>query len=101
MKRRLLAIVAIAAGALVWSPVGPAPLTITQPAAAQGSVIIAGSTPDDAGNSIGSPNAGPKPQNSGDRGGWAQLLVLGVLATGVSFIMWRIFHDSRGGQNTT
>ncbi len=98
MKRRLLAAVAITASALMWSPVG---LSIVDPAAAHGTVIIAGSAPDDAGNSIGSPNAGPKPQNSGDRGGWAQLLILGVLATGVSFIMWRIFHDARGGQNTT
>ncbi len=45
---------------------------------------------DDAGRIIGSPDAGPDPQNSGDRGGWAQLLTLAVMMAGVVFIAWRI-----------
>lgn len=45
---------------------------------------------DDAGRIIGSPAAGPKPQHSGDRGGWAQFATLGFLVVGLSFIAWRI-----------
>lgn len=45
---------------------------------------------DDAGRIIGSPAAGPAPENPGDRGGYAQLLTLMVMAGGVSFMAWRI-----------
>ncbi len=40
---------------------------------------------------IGCDNAGPKPQSSGDRGGWAQLLTLLMLAVAVTFIAVKIF----------
>lgn len=45
---------------------------------------------DDAGRIIGSPAPGPDPQHSGDRGGFAQLLTLAFLVSGVSFVAWRI-----------
>jgi hypothetical protein len=44
---------------------------------------------------IGSPDPGPKPENPGDRGGWAQLMTLGVLVAGVGFIMWRVTRALR------
>ena len=53
---------------------------------------------DDAGRIIGSPAAGPKPQHSGDRGGWAQFATLGFLVTGVSFIAWRIRRSMTAAQ---
>lgn len=48
---------------------------------------------DDAGRIIGSPDAGPKPQHSGDRGGWAQFATLGFLVVGVTFVAWRIRRE--------
>ncbi len=51
--------------------------------------------PVDAGRIIGSPDAGPDPRQSGDRGGWAQLLTLGVLVVGVGFILLRILRAAR------
>jgi len=45
---------------------------------------------DEAGRIIGSPSAGPAPEHPGDRGGYAQLLTLGVMVGGVSFVAWRI-----------
>ena len=40
---------------------------------------------------IGCDDAGPKPQSPGDRGGWAQLLTLLMLAVAVTFITVKIF----------
>ena len=44
---------------------------------------------------IGSPEAGPKPQQSGDRGGSLQFATLGAVAAAVGFIMWRIARAVR------
>ena len=44
---------------------------------------------------IGSPEAGPKPQQSGDRGGSLQFATLGAVAAAVGFIMWRIARAAR------
>ena len=44
---------------------------------------------------IGSPEAGPKPQQSGDRGGSLQFATLGAVAAAVGFIMWRIVRATR------
>lgn len=57
--------------------------------------------PPGARRSIGSPEAGPKPEHSGDRGGWAQLTLLGALALGVGFIMWRIGRAVHRGPAVT
>ncbi len=54
--------------------------------------------PDDApglGSIIGSPDAGPEPDDAGDRGGYAQLGLAIVLLVAVSFIGWRIFRESK------
>lgn len=47
------------------------------------------------GKIIGSPDAGPDPQDAGDRGGWAQLALAGVLLVGVGFITFRIARGVR------
>lgn len=44
---------------------------------------------------IGCDDAGPKPQNPGDRGGWAQLMTLGVMALGLAFIVTKIVRSAR------
>ena len=44
---------------------------------------------------IGSPEAGPKPQQSGDRGGSLQFATMGAVAAAVGFIMWRISRAAR------
>lgn len=60
----------------------------------------AGDLPPGAGRIIGSPDPGPDPQHSGDRGGWRQLVLLGALAAAVTAIMGRVLlaarrHDQR------
>lgn len=50
------------------------------------------------GDIIGSPDAGPDPEDAGDRGGWAQLTLALLLLGGVLFIGSRILHESRQGR---
>ena len=80
MKRR------IAVGALLLLLLGGA-----SPAAAQDDL------PDSCRTIIGCPDAGPAPENPGDRGGYAQLLTLAVLVGGVGFIAWRVSRAVRHG----
>jgi hypothetical protein len=47
------------------------------------------------GSIIGTPDAGPKPEDPGDRGGYAQLGLAVVLAGGIAFIGSRIVRESR------
>ena len=51
--------------------------------------------PSGADRIIGSPEAGPDPQQSGDRGGSLQFATLGAVAAAVGFIMWRISRAAR------
>ena len=51
--------------------------------------------PEGADRIIGSPDPGPKPQQSGDRGGSLQFATLGAVAVAVAFIMWRIARSAR------
>lgn len=44
---------------------------------------------------IGSPDPGPDPQHSGDRGGSLQFATLGAVAVAVAFIMWRVTRSTR------
>ena len=44
---------------------------------------------------IGSPDPGPDPLHSGDRGGSLQFVTLGGVAVAVAFIMWRIARSAR------
>jgi len=57
-----------------------------------------GDIPDDAFTIIGTPDAGPAPEDAGDRGGWAQFAVLGALVAGVGFVFWRIASSARAAQ---
>jgi hypothetical protein len=50
------------------------------------------------GEIIGSPEAGPDPEDAGDRGGWAQLTLAGVMLGGVLFIARRVVKESRSGR---
>ncbi len=94
MRPALLAIVAI--GILLS---GPAMIAESSTASAAGIAEDAGDVdpeiPPGAGRIIGSPDAGPDPLQSGDRGGWAQLVTLGALTCGVGFIMWKIISAAR------
>ena len=74
---------------------------LTSPAAAEDGGDVEPEIPPGAGRIIGSPDAGPDPQHSGDRGGWAQLLTLGALAGGVGFIMWKIISAARQAPGST
>lgn len=65
------------------------------PAAAQDDI------PDACRTIIGCPDAGPKPENPGDRGGYAQLLTLGVLTCGVGFIAVKVTLAVRAGDRRT
>ena len=47
---------------------------------------------------IGSPDPGPDPQHSGDRGGSLQFVTLGAVAVAVAFIMWRIARAARAAR---
>ena len=49
---------------------------------------------------VGCDDAGPKPQNPGDRGGWAQFLTLGAVAVGLAFIATKIIRATRGARTT-
>jgi hypothetical protein len=62
------------------------------PAAAQDDEI-----PDACRTIIGCADAGPEPENPGDRGGYAQLLTLAVLAGGVGFIVFKVGRAVRDG----
>lgn len=97
MIRRVVAVVCIAVASVVANPSSVVLIGGADPVGAS-MVEPAGAVPDDAGNSIGSPDAGPKPQQSGDRGGSAQLTLLAVLVVAVSFVMWKILHGARGGR---
>ncbi len=51
--------------------------------------------PPGAGRIIGSPDPGPEPRQSGDRGGWRQLVLMAALAGAVTFIMVQILRSTR------
>ena len=56
------------------------------------------SIPDDAFSIVGTPDPGPKPEHSGDRGGWAQFLTLGLIVAGVGLVGWRIARGMRSAR---
>ncbi len=47
---------------------------------------------------IGSPDPGPDPLHSGDRGGSLQFATLGAVAIAVAFIIWRIARAARAAR---
>ena len=68
------------------------------PAATAGAQIVEDEQTDEApglGNIIGTPEAGPAPEDAGDRGGWAQLFLAVVVFGGIGFIASRIARGLR------
>lgn len=65
------------------------------PAGTGGSINQVYETPSGADRIIGSPDAGPAPQHSGDRGGALQFATLGAVAAATALIMWRIARAAR------
>ena len=59
-------------------------------------VATAQELPDECRSIVGCPDAGPEPEHSGDRGGWAQLLTLGVMVVAVAFILTKVLRAARG-----
>ena len=54
--------------------------------------------PEDApglGSITGSPDPGPKPDDAGERGGWAQLALAVVMLSALSFIGFQVFRQSQ------
>lgn len=50
--------------------------------------------PPELGNIVGSPDPGPEPEDAGDRGGWAQLAVLGALVVVVGLVLRHLFRSA-------
>ena len=94
MVRRRLAAAVLAAGlslAGANSAAAAAPLTTTA-SAASGDTATTTTLPVDQGDRsvIPAPNTGRAPQDAGDRGGWAQLLLFGIMAVGSMIIFGRV-----------
>jgi hypothetical protein len=79
----LLLTAVTSAAVLVWRE-SPAANAQSSPT----STTLAG----DVGNQsvIPLPNSGKAPESSGDRGGWEQLLLFGIMAAGCAFIFGRV-----------
>jgi hypothetical protein len=50
--------------------------------------------PEELGNIVGSPDPGPEPEDAGDRGGWAQLGLLGALVLVVALVLRHLFRSA-------
>ena len=93
--RRALAAVALVSAVLVVA------LGVVAPAAAQTPEppLTTGSSVPDAGQGvppiIPRPNSGEAPDDPGDRGGWQQLAVLGVVIGGLGLIGVLVVRDAR------
>ena len=98
-RRGLLAVLALMAAAALWAAPNTAvaqegedePLP-TDTGEGRQPVYEA---PEGANRIIGSPESGPDPQHSGDRGGSLQFATMGAVAAAVAFIMWRIARSAR------
>ena len=100
MTRRLGATMLAAALAVALPLAGPASAQAPDdPAEEPGDP--ADELPDGARTIIGSPDPGPEPEDAGDRGGWAQLLLLGALVTAVGVIGWRVGRAVRAGPTSS
>lgn len=70
------------------------------PSSAPGTtVLLTGPSPDEGGGVIPRPNSGANPQSSGDRGGWVQLTLWGLIVVGLGSmfgrIAWGMYKHSR------
>lgn len=95
----LMVLISVLATSISAVP-GRALPTLTQ-TAADAQVTPLDEEPDDApglGSIVGSPDAGPDPEDAGDRGGYAQLGLAVILLFGVAFIATRIVREARSGK---
>jgi hypothetical protein len=98
----LIAIITLAVAVLLHQP---------GPTAAAQDVPTSTSLPVDQGNQgvIPLPNSGTRPQSPGDRGGWEQLLLAGIMTAGCALIFGRVLWaahqrsqaNARAGSDTT
>jgi hypothetical protein len=79
----LLALIAVAVAALL-APPGPTASARAEPTTT--------TLPVDQGNQgvIPLPNSGSRPESPGDRGGWEQLLLAGIMTAGCALIFGRV-----------
>ena len=77
-------------------------VTIVATAILIGFVVLAGAAgaqsddiADQCRTIIGCADAGPAPENPGDRGGYAQLLTFVALFGAIGFIAWRIIKQAK------
>jgi hypothetical protein len=81
-------------------PVGHQATTVSQQSdATTTTVLLTGPSPDEGGGVIPLPNSGVKPQSSGDRGGWVQLMLWALITVGLGSmfgrIAWGIYKHGR------
>ena len=55
---------------------------------------------DDLGNSLPGPDAGPKPEDAGDRGGWLQFALFGAVMAAMAFFVVKLFRGPGGARPT-
>ncbi len=98
-RRKLLAVLALIAAAALWSAPNAAVADEGEdeplPTDTGDGLRPVYETPEGVNRIIGSPDPGPDPQHSGDRGGSLQFATMGAVAAAVAFIMWRIARSSR------
>ncbi len=89
----------LGASLLLVAALAPAALMPAAPASAQIEPLdeVEREDPPGLGSIIGSPEAGPKPEDAGDRGGWAQLVLAVAVFGGVGFILTRVFRAASAG----
>jgi hypothetical protein len=89
----LLSLGAPVAGTALAS--SPPPPTTTAPA--QTAPPLERSESECVGHAVQLPGCGYKPQQPGDRGGWLQWTLFGLMLVGLAFIAWRVVIGVRRG----
>lgn len=92
VRRWLLLLVAVVVAALSFGSgsvraASPPPTTEPPPSLAR--------PLDECISALPPPGCGHKPEQPGDRGGWMQYLLFGLMIVGLAFIAWRIVHGVR------
>lgn len=90
MTTVVVVVVVVVVAVVIGISGGIGPASTVGSAAAQ---IVDEDPPEESpglGNIVGSPDAGPDPEDPGDRGGWAQLGLAVLVFGGVVFIVSRI-----------
>ncbi len=95
--RRVLAATTLALVVLLGAGAAPAGAQDTPPTTAvpeDEADDVPTTLPEELGNIVGSPDPGPEPEDAGDRGGWAQLGLLGVLVLVVALVLRHLFRSA-------